>query len=113
MPVFCSSQPHRPYCGRLVAGLRKEGSGSGTTGGTGGAATGGGSAGGTMGANTAARGGQEGSAAAVAGGQSLTTEEWRHNHRFHGKVCVVGQQQGLLVDGVGECLSQSKIRSIY
>jgi hypothetical protein len=32
MPVFCSSQPHRPYCGRLVAGQRKEGSGSGTGG---------------------------------------------------------------------------------
>jgi hypothetical protein len=37
-----------------------------------------------MGANTAARGGQEGGAAAVAGGQSLTTEGWRHYHRFHG-----------------------------
>jgi hypothetical protein len=33
MPVFCSSQPHRPYCGRLVAGQRKEGSGAGTNGG--------------------------------------------------------------------------------
>ena len=32
MPVFCSSQPRRPYCGRLVAGQRKEGSGSGTRG---------------------------------------------------------------------------------
>jgi hypothetical protein len=33
MPVFCSSQPHRPCCGRLVAGQRKEGSGAGTNGG--------------------------------------------------------------------------------